>query len=1521
MKNCFKNIKRLKLKIISIILLVALLSLEFSPFAVKATAQQLQFYSPGSVSVGYDSYNGKNVWYSNATLGGQTAYCIDYTCPAPSGTMTFRNYLSDQGMAILIHGYPNCSPASIGCNNEEEAYMATQMALWEVLNRTGESHKSGLIFRVENVTPKSGMEGFYNRAVSAAKKLVAMAEADPYVYVPTLVIDNSNVSATYDSNEALIGPYKVNVEGVAASDIKSITASLENAPASARITDANGNIKSSLSNGESIYVKMSKSEDTSSFKVNFTADVNRKVGVIYEKSGQAVQDYVRLDIIPNSMNQSVTINWKKVETLGEIELTKVDQDNQPVSGAKFKLERSDGTLIGEVETGTDGKINFYKVPEGNYILTEISAPQGYQIKEQSKNVTVKASETSYVKFVNERITGKLVITKIDDANKPLENVKFNIYDSEGYLVTSVITNSEGKATVNVDYGTYYFKEVEVPYGYTMDDTLYNFTVDGENRIFYQTVTNERYKGSLLVVKTDDDNTPIEGVKFNILDSNNNLITTIITNSKGLAGVKNLPLGTYYYQEVEAPENVVMDSNKYEFKIESKDQIVRKDIVNEKIKGILKITKVNEENKVIENAKFEILDSNKNVVDTIITNSEGIATSKELEKGTYYYKEVEVPEGYILDSTEYEFNITNKGQVVSEKVVNYTAKGSLKIVKYDSNGKVLSNVKFNILDADKNVVDTIITNSEGIATSKKLPLGKYYYQEVEVPENVVLDESIHIFALTENNQVITKTIVNEYITGRLSIVKVDEDRNPLEGVKFNILDSQRNIVDTIVTDAAGNAVSKKLVKGTYYYQEIEAPKGIVVDSNIYEFKIEYNNQNVVKNIVNRYAKGTIVITKYDSAGSLLSNVKFQILNEAKEVVDTIETDENGVATSKKLLLGKYFYKEISAPENVVMDTEEHEFNLNEDNEVVSKTVINKLKEGKLKIIKVDENNVPLEGVTFNIYDENKNLVDTIVTDKEGIAQSKELEKGKYYYQEIKAPEGIIVDSTMYEFEIEEDGQNVIKNMINYYAKGSLKIKKYDSNSKTLANVKFEITNESGEIVDEITTDELGIAVSKKLPLGTYYYQEIEAPENVVIDTNKYEFKLNENNQVIEKTVINKLKEGKLKIIKVDENNVPLEGVTFNIYDENKNLVDTIVTDKEGIAQSKELEKGKYYYQEIKAPEGIIVDSTMYEFEIEEDGQNVIKNMINYYAKGSLKIKKYDSNSKTLANVKFEITNESGEIVDEITTDESGIAVSKKLPLGTYYYQEIEAPENVVIDNQKHEFGLTENNQVIEKTVVNKVKEGKLKIIKVDENNVPLEGVTFNIYDENKNLVDTIVTDKEGIAQSKELEKGKYYYQEIKAPEGIIVDSTMYEFEIEEDGQNVIKNMINYYIKGELKIYKLAEDTNAPLANAKFNIYDEERNIVDTIETDENGVAISKKLIYGTYYYKEIEAPEGYIIDNTEYKLDIKQERQEVAIVYNKKAELPKTGGIFSSDVQIIITISIISIIGYAIINILRKREQF
>ena len=1514
------NIKRLKIKIMSIILLVTLLTLEFSPFAVKATASQLQFYSKAAVSVGYDSYNGKNVFYGNATLGGVTAYCIDYTCGLPSGTMTFRSYLSDQGMAILMHGYPNCTAASLGCANDEEAYMATQMALWEILNRTGESKKSGLIFRVENVTPKAGMEGFYSRSVAAAKKLVAIAEADPYTDVPTLVVNTNNATSKELGEDVLMGPYVVRVDGASKSNIKSIGATLGNAPASARITDANGNNKTSIANGDSVYVRMSADEESTTFSVKFTADVDRKVGCIYTQSGN-VQDYVRLDSIPNSMEQPITIEWTKTESFGRIELTKVDQDNQPVVGAKFKLSKVDGTIIGEVSTGADGKITFYNVPVGDYVLTEVEAPVGYVIKEQTTNVTVKADEISTVKVVNERVKGKLVITKIDDANKPLANVKFNIYDSEGYYLQSVVTDAQGKASVDVEYGTYYFKEVEAPAGYIMDETMYKFSVDSENRTFYKTVTNDRYKGTLLIVKTDENQTPIQGVTFNILDAQGNVIKTVVTNDEGLAGVKNIPLGTYYYQEIDGPDNIVIDTNKYEFKIESNNQVIRKDIVNEKVKGSLKIVKVDEENKPIAGVKFDILDSNKKVVETITTDSNGIATSSKLLKGTYYYKETYVPGNYIIDTKEYQFSIEKHNEVIEKTVVNYQSRGSLKIIKYNNAGEYIANVKFNILDADKNIVDTIVTDKNGVAMSKKLPLGQYYFQEIEAPDNVVMDTTMRQFVLTSNNQVITKNVVNKLVDGKLKIIKVDENNKPLAGVKFNILDANKNVIDTIVTDKNGIAESKDLEKGTYYFQEIEAPEGIIVDNTVYEFKIEYDGQNVIKNIVNNYAKGNIVITKYDSAGNLLQNVKFQILDEAKQVVDTIVTDENGRAESKKLVLGKYFYREIEAPDNVIMDTGIHEFSLTENNQVVNKIVVNELIEGKLKIIKVDEQDKPLAGVKFNILDQDKKIIDTMVTDENGIAVSKELEKGKYFYQEIEAPKGIIVDKTIYEFEIETDGQNVIKTMINYYERGRLVIVKYDSNNNPLSGVKFNILDGEGNILDTVVTNEYGKATFKSLPLGTYYYQEVEAPDNVVIDLEKHEFELVNKGEVVTEEVINKLIEGKLKIIKVDENNEPLQGVKFNILDLDKNVIDTIVTDENGAAISKELEKGTYYYQEIEAPEGIIVDNTMYKFEVETDGQNVIKNMINYYAKGTLEIKKYDSKNRVLANVKFNILDENNNVVDTIVTDENGIATSKKLPLGTYFYQEIEAPENVVIDTNKYEFGLTQNNQVITKTVINELVEGTLKIIKVDENSKPLAGVKFNILDLDKKVIDTIVTDENGVAVSKEIEKGKYYYQEIEAPEGIIVDNTMYEFEVETDGQNVIKNMINYYVKGTLEITKLVEGANEVLANVKFNILDEQRNVIETVITDENGVATSSKLPYGTYYFKEVGAPEGYIMDSKEHKFEITKDNELVqAVVYNKKAELPVTGGLLSSDITIVFAVSMIVLFGYGIMKFLTDRKE-
>ena len=190
----------------------------------------------------------------------------------------------------------------------------------------------------------------------------------------------------------------------------------------------------------------------------------------------------------------------------------------------------------------------------------------------------------------------------------------------------------------------------------------------------------------------------------------------------------------------------------------------------------------------------------------------------------------------------------------------------------------------------------------------------------------------------------------------------------------------------------------------------------------------------------------------------------------------------------------------------------------------------------------------------------------------------------------------------------------------------------------------------------------------------------------------------------------------------------------------------------------------------------------------------------------------------------------------------------------------------------------------------------------------------------NVIDEMVTNEEGIAESIELEKGTYYYRETKAPEGIKVDSSLHEFTIEEDGQNVIENVINYYIKGQLKIYKLIDGTQTPLAGAVFEITDENGEVVDTITSDEEGIALSEKLPYGTYYFKEIEAPDGYIKDENTYQFKVENEDIIETVVYNTEEELPVTGGLISSNMTIVLMVALVSVVGYGLIRVLSAKKE-
>ena len=396
----------------------------------------------------------------------------------------------------------------------------------------------------------------------------------------------------------------------------------------------------------------------------------------------------------------------------------------------------------------------------------------------------------------------------------------------------------------------------------------------------------------------------------------------------------------------------------------------------------------------------------------------------MDKGTYYYQEVEVPDGYVKDDGIFEFQINELNEVVKREVINYRVKGSLEIIKIDEDSKApIEGVKFNILNSKGKVVTTVTTDKNGKAEVKDLVKGTYYYQEIEAPAFYEFNNKKIKFKINTNNEVIKETVTNKKITGTIKITKVDDAKQPVEGVVFEIKDEKGKLVDTIKTDKNGIAVSNEpLVKGIYTYQEISAPEEYIMDTSVYKFEVKNVNQIIKKTVKNERVRGYIEITKVDDSNNPIKGVKFDILDSNHKKVDTITTDSNGKATSKDLLIGKYYYKEVSAPKEYVMDSNEYEFEVTAKNTQVLKTVENKRSAASLKIVKLDKTTkTPIEGVTFEVLDANKNVIDTIVTDKDGIARSKDLVLGKYYYREVSAPDKYIVDSKEKSFTLGENGE--------------------------------------------------------------------------------------------------------------------------------------------------------------------------------------------------------------------------------------------------------------------------------------------------------------------------------------------------------------------------------------------------------------------------------------------------------------------------------------------------------------------
>ncbi|MFJ1137424.1 collagen binding domain-containing protein [Bacillus thuringiensis] len=843
------------------------------------------------------------------------------------------------------------------------------------------------------------------------------------------------------------------------------------------------------------------------------------------------------------------------------------------------------------------------------------------------------------------------------------------------------------------------------------------------------------------------------------------------------------------------------------------------------KGHLQIKKVdeNDENIVLKDAKFDVIDKDNNVVATVTTNEKGIAEVKDLPFGDYFVKEINAPEGYIKVDTPVKVTIDNTN--VIELVMKNTRKvenGQFKLLKKDSeSGQLLPGAKFDVIDKDGKVVETIVTDDKGEALSKQLPVGSYTLKEVEAPKGYELSSS-SVSVDVEANKVVTVDVVNkkipEKVTGQFEIVKVDaEDKTKvLSDAEFEVYKDGKK-VDTLRTDKTGKVVSQKLEPGKYTLKETKAPQGYKLLKEEIEVVVEANKVVEVQ-VENAKELGSLQVIKKDSeSGKVLAGAEFKLKNEAGQVVGEAKTtNKDGVVKFESLVPGKYTLEETKAPEGYKALEVTVEVNV-VANEVVKQEVMNEKVMGQFEIVKVDANDKTklLSGAEFEVYKDGKKVAE-LKTDESGKVMSPKLPLGEYTVKETKAPAGYKLSNKEWKVTIQNEKEVVKVEAENEKILGSLQIIKMDDKDQTkrLVGAEFTLKDAKGNVVKEgITTDKSGTVKVDGLVPGEYTLEETKAPEGYEL-TKQIIHVTVDGEKVIDVKVTNGKSLGQFEIVKVDaeDKTKVLSDAEFEVYKDGKK-VDTLRTDKTGKVISQKLEPGKYTLKEMKAPQGYKLLKE--EIEVVVEANKVVEVQIeNAKELGSLQVIKKDAESgKVLEGAEFKLKNEAGQVVGEAkTTNKDGVVKFESLVPGKYTLEETKAPEGYKALEVTVEVNVVANEVVKQEVMNEKVKEeitGQLEITKVDANNTNkiLAGAVFEIWKDGTKI-DTLTTNKSGKATSKKLEPGDYTLKEIQAPEGYTLSDKEMKFTISNEKIEVVKLQITNEKDTEKGPEKPGEGTEKP-----------------------------------------------------------------------------------------------------------------
>ena len=1425
-----QKIKRIMAMMMAIVTAVMTVASGNAPVVAASPQANLKIWpaSPnrtGEISELREGYDHGIMYYH--MIDNEVSYCINYTLDATNGSLMssstdmFNNYTIDQERLFhycLYYGHSNTDmtePTEV----QKDERSATQAMVWII--------EANL---------------FGTAAADSAARKICNAGYDPeYAYSYYEKLKENITNAYYMKKPSFAAP---KTESAKTYELKW---NETNQRFETTFTDTNGILSKydlTLSgynvskNGDklTIYTNSVKTTPTLGILKTNTNAMEITGSCIYWTTGNP-KDQEMISTKPAA--DPVTAYFRvKTESLGYGAVTKTDESTGvKLAGAVFGIYKDSGctNLVETMTTDANGYAKSGYLTSGTYYVKEISAPTGYVVSNKVHTLTVKAGQTTNINATNSEQLGSITINK------------------EGEVLTGW---------------------------------------DGSNFIY----ENDFLSGATFKVTAGSDIYKADGTK--VYGKGDIVEDKIVTGSDGKAVLTDLHLGTYVITETSGIDGYVLNTTPQtvELTYGSQSEEVQYEainVLNTRQKAEVSVSKLDSETKNgLIGGKYTLYaaeDIKNNIGEIIVTKDTALQTVTTGEGGkavytvdlpitnSYYIKETKAPKGYVRNTEAvYEFMFEYMTETEEKAVFTHT---------FDNN-RTTAKISINKLDSELKE-----GTAQGDATLEGAVYGIYAREDIVHPDGV---------------------------TG--VVFKKDE------------------LVATIITDANGTASTDNLYLGAYYIKEIKASMGYLLDETEYDVVCGYEgdmvlevsrSRNVYENIMKQpFQLIKIADNGIDTEATLLGKAGFTAYLKSSLSVNKdgsydfdstnpvvigqngeteLFTDEKGYLTTIPIPYGEYVVVESTTPHNMAtIQPFEVSITENSSEPQTWRVFIDREFTAKLRIVKKDAdtgNVVLVPNAEFKIYNvDTKEYVEMITTypskevhtsfftDEDGdLILPDVLSVGTYRIEEVSAPYGYLLNENYVSIEVDSDTFHKVDN---------------DTNEAIIT-----VMYEDAAVTGNLTVEKRG-EVLTGYKMGQFVYEE------------------------------QALKGAKFNIYAAEDIYTPdgqkdENGYRIKLYSAG-DMVDSIITGDNGKAVSKNLPLGTYRIVEVEAPYGYVCENTEKTVVLEYANQEtavVMENVtfFNYRQKLDLSVVKKDAETgntiagavfglyakEDILNVNGEVIIETGTLMELVTSDEYGqIQFIKDYPLGMYYAKELETPKGYVSTNDIVEYDARYQGQDV-KTVIYRCEfmnmPTTVEFTKTDiTSGAELEGATLSVVDKEGNVVDIWTSKKDEPHVIKKLEAGKtYILREEFAPYGYLKANDV-EFMVEDTKEvqkvemkdevptgTIIVNKDGEVLTGinivDNMSYKFVFDYfNKPLESVTFEVYAKEdicspdglntlyyvaNELVGTITTNEDGIAVMKDLPLGRYYLVESHTCEGFVMDKTPIDVNLTYFDQYTRVVFN------------------------------------------